>query len=444
MKKKLAALWIALTLMLPLGGTWTIGTAKADELPYGLPDLEITSDVVTYLTWDNQKSMESDAANLLMQEVYGCKIKVIRTTYGEITSKATNLRLANNSPDLIKFRDQDVLTFINNDVVQDMTPYLNFDEGLYANVKDEAYMHAQKDKVYAVPINEIYNNNYIYYWTSFFEDQGLETPWEMYQNGEWTFSAMRELMKDLVIDEDRDGIVDTYALVLNTIYSYLISGEDFVNYDAETGLYSNNLRSPALAEYFDFIYSTGTAGDNTRMMSQEDISCFSARNAVMMLGQEWTMGSTYYEDIVSGRIGIAPAPRMDSAEENYVLGRVDYFWVGKDTANINGALAYLACCRVIEENEELANELKARAGATVIEWPEEIQEIVDEMNDASKFKMLLPVYSSVGTWGNDNNGYWSMATQITEWETPWQTLVEEHFPLLQDSINQANGMYNAQ
>ncbi len=442
MMKRILSLLAALTLMLPAG--LMVKTARADELPYGLPELDITSDVVTYLTWDSQKSMETDAANLLMQEVYGCKIKVVRTTFGEITGKAMNMRLSNNSPDLIKFRDQDVLTFINNDVVEDMTPYLDFDGPLYSGVKDEALMHAQKGKVYAVPINEIYNNNYIYYWTSFFEDQGLETPWELYQQGDWTFSAMREMMKDLTIDEDRDGVIDTYALVLNTIYSYLISGEDFVAYDAETGLYSNNLRSPALAEYFEFITNTGSAGDNTRMMSQEDISCFSAKNAVMMLGQAWTLGSTYYEDIMAGRIGIAPAPRMDSADENYVLGRVDYFWVGKDTANINGALAYLACCRVIEENKELANELKARVGGTVIDWPDEIQEVIDEMNDTEKFKMLLPVYSSVGTWGNDNNGYWSMATQITEWETPWQTLVEEHYPLLQDSINQANGMYSAQ
>ena len=432
MMKRILSLLAALTLMLP--AELMVKTARADELPYGLPELDITSDVVTYLTWDSQKSMEKDAANLLMQEVYGCKIKVVRTTFTEITSKATNLTLSNSSTDLIKFRDQDVLTFINNGLVEDMTPY----QDLYAGLEYEANAHAQNGKIYAMPINKIYNNNYIFYWTSFFDDQGLETPWELYQQGDWTFSTMRELMKDLTIDEDRDGIIDTYALVLHPIYSYLISGEDFVSYDAETGLYSNNLRSPKLAEYFEFLYNTGTAGDNTRLMSQQDINCFAAKNAVMMLGQQWTMGSEYYEDIVEGRMGIAPTPRMDSTDTNYVRGRVDYFWVGKNASNINGALAYLACCRVIEENKELANELKARMGGTVIDWPDEIQEVIDEMNDTEKFKMLLPVYSSVGTWGDDTYGFWDLSAQITEWEVPWQTIVEQRYPLLQDSINQVN------
>ena len=85
---------------------------------------------------------------------------------------------------------------------------------------------------------------------------------DLYEEGEWTFSAMQEMMKDLTIDEDRDGIIDIYGLVMHPIYSFSICGEDFVTYDAETGLYANNLRSPALAEFFDFLYNTSTAGDD--------------------------------------------------------------------------------------------------------------------------------------------------------------------------------------
>ncbi len=443
MKKRMLSLLAALSLMLPAGFAG-VKSARADELPYGLPDLDITSDVVTYLTWDSQKSMEKDAANLLMQEVYGCKLKVVRTTYTELTSKATNMTLSNSSADLIKYRDQDVRTFITNGVVEDMSQYIDFDSALYAAVKDEAYIYADKGRVYAVPVNEIYNDNYLYYWTSFFEDQGLETPWELYQQGDWNFTALRELMKDLTIDEDRDGIVDTYALVLHPGYSYLICGEDFVTYDAETGMYGNNLRSPKLAEYFEFLYNTGTAGDNTRLMSQQDLTCFAAKNAVMMLGASWTLGAEYYQDILDGRMGVAPAPHLDSNDVNYVRGRVDYFWVGKNASNINGALAYLACCRALEENEGLADELKARAGLEVIQWPEEIQAILDEMNDPEKFTIMLPWFTSVGTWADDTFGYWNLTAQITEWEVPWQNIVEQQYPLLQDSINQVNGAYSAE
>ena len=119
MKKRFFALLMALALVLPMMPL--TNAAKADELPYGLPELEITSDVVTYLSWDSQKNMDKDAANLLMQEVYGCKLKVTRTTYAELPSKAVNMRLANNAPDLIKFRNQEFPGLINNDVVAIVT-----------------------------------------------------------------------------------------------------------------------------------------------------------------------------------------------------------------------------------------------------------------------------------------------------------------------------------
>lgn len=447
MKKRFLAL--LLTLVLPVMWAPTTALAVADNAEelrerYGLPDLEITSDTVTYLTWDSKTTMDQNLANLLMQEVYGCAIKVVRTTYAELPSKAVNMRLAGNTPDLIKFRNQEFPNLIVNDVVADVTDYLDFSDPLYADLKATADTYAYQGRYYAFTTGEMYNNNYIYYWTSYFDDMGLDTPLDLYENGEWTFSAMREMMKDLVIDDDRDGIIDTYALVLHPTYSFSISGEDFVNYDPETGLYSNNLRSPALAQYFEFLYNTGTAGDNTRLMSQEDISCFTAKNAVMMLGEKWVMGSNFYEDIIEGRIGVAPAPQMDGTDAHYAQGRIDVYWVGKDSANLNGALAYLACCRVIAENEDLARELCERYGQSYKEWPEEIEALMEEMNDPEKFTLLLPKYAGVGTWGDDSFGFFDLTSRITQWEEPWQTIVEAHYPLLQESINQANGAYNPQ
>ncbi|MBQ7851026.1 MAG: extracellular solute-binding protein [Clostridia bacterium] len=442
MKKRLVAFLVALALVLPVLPLTT--AAKADELPYGLPELEITSDTVTYLTWDSAKNMQKDPANLLMQEIYGCKLKVVRTTYAELPGKAVNLRLAGNTPDLIKFRNQEFPGLINNDVVMDVTEYLDFSDPLYADLKGAADAYAYQGRYYAFPSGELYNNNYLYYWTSYFEDQGLDTPMDLYEEGEWTFSAMREMMKDLTIDEDRDGIIDIYGLVLHPIYSFSICGEDFVTYDPETGLYANNLRSPALAEYFDFLYNTSTAGDDTRLMSQEDISCFAAKNAVMMLGERWVM-SEYYDDILEGRVGVAPAPRMDSTDVHYAQGRVDQYWIGKNCSNLNGALAYLACQRAIALNPDLARELAERAGEEYNEWPEEYKEFRKElMNDPERFTLLLPRYAGVGTWGDDTFGFWDLSSKITQFELPWQTVMEEHYPLLQESINQANGAYNPQ
>ena len=414
--------------------------AYADTLPYGLPELDITSDTVTYLTWDSQRNIDKDPANLLMQEVYGCKLKVVRTTYAELANKAATLRMSGSTPDLIKFKDMEFPSFINNDIVADVTDYLDYSNPLWAGLEDTANAYSFKDRCYVFPCGKVANNNYVYYWTSYFEDYGLETPLEMYKNGEWTMSAMRDMMKELTTDDDRDGIVDVYGLVLTPIYSFNMSGEDLVIWDETQSKYVNNLRSPKIAEFFDWIYETGSAGDDSRLMSLEDVSCFTAKSAVMMLGEAWVR-SEFYDEICNGEIEFAPAPRMDSNDEYFARGRAEVYWMGKESANPNGALAYLACCRAISLNEGLGEELAARAGMEYNKWPEEIEELKDMMDDPENFHFVISRALGMGNWGSSDSGdgIFDMLSCITQFELPWQTVLEKHYPLLQDSIDIMNG-----
>ncbi len=418
-------------------------TASADdELPYGLPKLDITGDTVTYLTWDSQKTLETNAANLLMQKVYGCKIKVVRTTYAEIAQKAATMVLSGNAPDLIKYRNQEFPRFITTNVAADVTDMLDFSDPLWADLKDTADFYQYQGRYFVFPCGKIYNNNIIYYYTSYFEDLGLETPKELYEQGEWTVSRMRELMKELRQDEDRDGVVDIYGLVLHPIYSYVCCGEDYVIWDPDTGLFKNNLRSPALADYYDFIYETSSAGDDSRLMSLEDIACFNSKDAVMLWGERW-LASTYYDQIMSGEIDMAPPPRMDGTDEYYTGGRIDVFWLGQGSSNPNGALAYMACQRAIAQNEGLARELLEEAGQTLKEWPEEYKAFFDEIDAPEKFTMIIPKAAGVGNWGNDNDGMYDLYSISTQFEWPWNTVVEKHYPILQEQIditNQGGGL----
>lgn len=51
----------------------------------------------------------------------------------------------------------------------------------------------------------------VWYNNDLFEDNGLTTPLEMWENGEWTIPNMIELAKELTIDVDSDGVNDTFG-----------------------------------------------------------------------------------------------------------------------------------------------------------------------------------------------------------------------------------------
>lgn len=419
-------------------------SALADEpFPYtreqlGLPALDIQGDTVTYLTWDNQKTLDADAANILMQQIYGCKIRVIRTTWSEIAQKAASMVLSGNTPDLITYRAQEFPTFIQSGVVADVTAYLDFDDPLWADVRDAADVYKYQGRYYVFPYSTIFNNSVIYYWTSYFEDLALDTPLELYQNGDWTLDALKDLMKELTLDDDRDGIIDVYGLVLHPDNTFLSCGEDYVVLDQETGLFSNNLRAPALATYFDFLYDTGTAGNDTRLMSLESNSCFAAKNAVMLWDERWMMGSSYYDALVSGEMGFAPSPILEEGGGYYVNGRIGQYWIGKGCANLTGAVAYMACQRVLDKTEGLAEEIRRWAGLKSRALPEDMKALLREMDDPAKFTALLPLSRGVGDWGQSGHGVLDLYSRAAQFENPWQTLVEEYYPILQEQINITN------
>ena len=189
--------------------------------------------------------------------------------------------------------------------------------------------------------------------------------------------------------------------------------------------------------YYDFLYETSSAGDDSRLMSLEDIACFNSKSAVMLWGERW-LASTFYEQILSGEIGMAPPPRMDGTDEYYVGGRIDVFWMGKNSANPNGALAYLACQRAVSQNEGLARELRESAGEEANEWPEEYEAFFDALDDRETFTMIIPKAAGVGNWGNDSDAMYDLFSMIAQFEVPWATVVEKHYPILQEQINIAN------
>ena len=63
------------------------------------------------------------------------------------------------------------------------------------------------------------------------------------------------------------------------------------------------------------------------------------------------------------------------------------------------------------------------------------------MNDPEYFKMIMVKSLGVGNWGSSDagDGIFDLFSKSVQFEVPWQTVVEEHYPLLQESIDFVNG-----
>ncbi len=409
-----------------------------------MPDYTITGDTVKLLCWSGQTQVtdpkgEFYKANKLMQEHYGCSIKIVRTTYEELPTKAAALVLSNDAPDLIFFKDQDYPVFIQQNIAAETSEYIDLKEPLYSGLKDTYKIFEYKGKQYFMPYTEIYTDSYIFFWKSFFEDAGIETPLEIYQNDpdDWTLSKLRELMKDVTVDADRDGVPEVYGLTIHPGEMYMCSGADFVTVDPQTGKYANNLRNPVFNTFMDFIYDTGSQGDNTRLMVYNHISDFAAKKAAMTWAQVWPfdLEETYYTGIASGEMGFVVTPRVDGTDKWYVKGRIDGFWMGAGCPNPGGAAAFIASnCFLNSDPATVAaarEEDKAEYGFT-----DAIFALRDEFNRNDLFAKTTFQAYGVGQWGNIYQ--YNLWSDVGLFTGSWAATVEKFYPILQAEIDTVN------
>lgn len=189
------------------------GKVNSGDAAIDLPELEITSDKVKYLCWESQETLDdkttaSGFMNDLMKQHYGCSLEVIKTTYEDLTQKAVQMILSGDAPDVVFFKMADFPNFILNGIVDDVSQYIDTSDPFWD------YLDKNPLKYQGVDYNcfvNTKNNGMTYFNTKMFKNAGLETPYELFKKGEWTWEKYYELAKKLTQDTNGDGTTDIYG-----------------------------------------------------------------------------------------------------------------------------------------------------------------------------------------------------------------------------------------
>ncbi len=401
-----------------------------------LPKLNITDKKVEFLTWDDKSELTNPdtgfyEVNELMKRYYGCELEFKYVTYADLATKLATSKLSGQSPDIVKFKAQDFPNNITKDLVQSFDEFIDLNSDLWKDVREVNDSYMVDGKHYNL-ITKRNNNGVVFYHTDLFEDNGVDTPLELYRQGKWTWSKLEEIAKQLTMDTDRDGIVDIYGWEGHPLYFYPTANLDFVTL-ADSGTYANNMRSPVLAKAMDFISKTGMSGSNCRALSLDGATRFSKKQTAIFWDENWRI-STYADQIKSGEIGIAPTPKMDDADRYYVAGGFESSWIAKGASNPEGAVAYSNILRFMEVDTDTAARLRKKTQDRY-GFTEEQMQLLDELQ-GDAFTQVIPKMLGVGEWGNTY--MWEMWNELAVYETPWNTVLEKYYPILDNEIEAAN------
>lgn len=177
---------------------------------------------------------------------------------------------------------------------QPITQYIQDDLG--SELMDESAMKnfLYKDEYYVFTSSYLTQPYLIAYYKPLFDDNGLETPTELYAKGQWTWDKFIEYCDLLTQDTDGDGAIDQWGLgprykLQNFAYASGIVGIE----ETGNGTLASHWDDKGMLDYFDFV---------TKL---ETIQARSKDADGNVVNDGWLGAGAMYMEAISGELALA-------------------------------------------------------------------------------------------------------------------------------------------
>lgn len=324
------------------------GEAPAEEAKgYELPDSLENADLVivwdtTEETWNATVAENPDAFNLvwstkaLFEEKYGGNVEVIGVGWGDQMNQVISMVNAGETCDLCQAHDQNFPIYGAKNIVQDISQYIDLNDGFWYDSVTKAFTFGGKPYAAgadAAPVVISYNK-------TLFDEYGVKTPMEYFEEGNWTWDTFRDVALQMTGDTDGDGENDIYGFGWwDSFYVQMLNanGVTGVNFN-EDGTVGSNYLSPEATEAFTFLQD-GYIKDKYIMHPDGDnfMSAFKGGKLAMTCEYSFAAITAYECDY---DIEWAPLPQGPSGELYECGGSLSGFAIPTTSANPEGAAVF--------------------------------------------------------------------------------------------------------
>lgn len=188
------------------------------------------------------------------EEKYNCKIEYVTITWDQIVSKFTSSVLSGEPiADIVLFEMTRALPVLaESDLIIPVDDYFDFNDPKWPPIIKQTGKYAGKQYGFN---NSSWSVSGIYYNKELFSSLGLADPYELQENGEWTWGKFLEIAQKATRDEDGDGENELWGLAIqgHNLYSSLVLSNDanIINID-DNGKATFALDDPNAIEALQF------------------------------------------------------------------------------------------------------------------------------------------------------------------------------------------------
>ena len=316
---------------------------------------DISGQTIYWLaTYDLNPTNNNDrSVALTLFEDMGGKVEWVQCTSDNKFETLTNRILGGDPVDMFPYEWDAVPNGVFKDQYQPLDDYIDLDDEIWDGMRDAIDMYTYNGKHYVVPY-AISDPLLITYSRQMCEENGLDDPYELYQDGDWDWDAFMEMMKTFVANGDgsteRYGIAGWFgqALVQST-------GKTIINYDGKQ--FTNNISDPDIEAAENLMAEM----HSLNLYDPNWYSYFPDTGNILFYGMaDWSLNASNANN-PDADIMVVPFPKSPDADEYYLCGNYAAKMLVKNSDKGDAVGAYILCERLAATQEDYVQAAKEKA-----------------------------------------------------------------------------------
>ena len=361
--------------------TDAVNTGASDEDINAADEEDMTLVWMSHYDLNPGPGKERSAELALFEDEYGGKIVYKSTTWDARFDDLATSIISDQAPDIFPYEWLAFPSGVMKGQYQPIDELVDWESPLWCDMKPAADKYVYNGKHYVAPLYVIESLLLIYDKTAIEED-GLEDPYELYQNGEWDWNAWQRIMEGYVdAGEGRIGCTNAFgrSIIMST-------GETFITYDGEK--FSNNMNNANIQRAQEFLGNLAKQGLTGNGEYLNAGSAFLNGNILFYGSGRWDIKQSIRALAKADHEAfVVPMPKDPQSDKLYVAENLQAtMWVTGST-KVQAMKAYLEANRRVQTEEEYIQLSKETTLKNEM-WTEEIYDAVQDIC-SSKFEKVF-------------------------------------------------------
>lgn len=339
------------------------------------------------------------STELTLFQKRGGSIKYSATTHDERFDKLAAAITANKDvPDIFKYEWIAFPSQIVREMYQPIDSIVDFESDIWSPTKDVADQFVLKGEHYVAPVG-YEASAMLCYDNSVIESEGLDDPYQLYLDGEWTWSAWENIMTDYV-----GNATDTERYGVNGFFkNHFVqqTGKRLVEYDADSNTFVNNLKDPDIEKAENMLYDMNKKGLILGGWVGSASDCFSQNCLFYAMGDWAYTGNSGPKE--GDNWAIVPIPASDDNPQKITTSNMTaYMWVkGSDKAD--AVKCWFECNRVAKTDPKYAETNKEKFMQNNPYWTEEMYNVRTDVVSDDYMMIFDYIFGISNTLGDEKS-----------------------------------------